>query len=103
MRGANLSDRQFAHDGVNVAGKRVLPLLPMLRIAPASFISPDISLSNSLKGYSGNLGRLSRRKRLSGLPVAFCQRVDPGFHFKPQRQSQIAGICQRDAAMTGGA
>src|SRR5438067_1773176 len=42
MRRANLGNRQFPHDGVDVAGQRVAPLLAVLVIAPAPLIRGDI-------------------------------------------------------------
>ena len=76
MRRANIGNWQFAHDGIDVAGQRVAPLLPVLVIAPACLIRADIRLCHGLEGDSGYLCRLSRRKGLSGSPVALRKRIN---------------------------
>ena len=67
----NFGNRQFAYDRIDVAGKRVAPLLPMLVIAPACLIRADIGFRHALERHPGDLCHLSGSKGLSGLPLAF--------------------------------
>jgi hypothetical protein len=48
MRSANVGNRQFAHDGIDIGGQRVAPLLPVLVIAPACLIRADIASATAL-------------------------------------------------------
>ena len=89
VRRANVGNRQVAHDRIDVGGERVAPLLPVLVIAPAILIRGDISLSDGLEGDSGYLCRLSRRKGLSGLPLAFLKGINARLDLQSQRRRAL--------------
>src|SRR6516165_10895020 len=63
---------QIADDGMDVAIKRVAPLLPMLGIAPAGFMRGDVSLGALLEGdRPGLLDQLG-----AALLTPMLQRID---------------------------
>src|SRR3546814_2592806 len=80
---ANLRHGQFANDWIDVCGQSVLPLLPVLVIAPASLVRRDVGFGHGFERHPRHLCRLSRRKSLSSLPLTFLKRINPGLYLEP--------------------
>jgi len=97
--GPDLGNGQFPDHRIDVSRQRVLPLLPVLVIAPATLIRADVGFCNGLERNPGHLSRLSRSTRRSGLPLAFFEGINPGLDLKAESVPRIAGFGKRNAIL----
>jgi len=85
-------DGEFTQSGIDVGCERVAPLLPVLGVAPGSFIPPDVFLGDFTEGAAFRGGEALRRP-LSDLCV---ERVYPIVTLPAVRCGLHARLGERD-------